>query len=196
MDGTFDDLVQDLDEKFQFNTKSKNLALSYESLRDVRLTTTPNENYIGKVPKPLSDFFKHYYETIKTDSDITFTELDVNTSQYSRFFKLYQRIVQKLFFDYCFVKGLDFFDFEIQKDIHFVDSFKTISFDYPESMNFFYITMFLSSSDLFHTVDCALFSEKQDSISTGLPVIVPHSPNSFFTLSNSVPAMIIKVRGA
>ena len=56
--------------------------------------------------------------------------------------------------------------------------------------------MFLSSSDLFHTVDCALFSEKQDSISTGLPVIVPHTLNSFFTLSNSVPAMIIKVRGA
>jgi hypothetical protein len=196
MDGLLEKLADDLDEKFQFNTKSKNTALSYESLLDVRLSTTHRGNYVGGVPRPLSDFFKHYYETIKTDSDITFTELDINTSQYSKFFKLYERIVQKLFFDYCFVKGLNFFDFEIQKDIYFVDKFKTISFDYPESMNFFYITLFLSLGDTCHTVDCDLFNDTEDTIATGLPVIVPHSPNSFFTLSNSVPAMIIKVRGA
>ena len=93
-----------------------------------------NENYIGKVPTPLSDFLKHYYETIIKWIVIqqTLTAVRCRVHKTGTSFKLYQRIVQDFegFFDYCFVKGLDSNEFlEIQKDdVHFIDG-QDFSFD-------------------------------------------------------------------
>jgi len=196
MEGLFEDFIIKLNQKFSFSLDSTNVAIDLKSLSDVFWSRTAQNNYVGRIPLALSDFFKHYYEAIKTNKVITFNELDVETSEYSSFFKVYQRILEKLFFDYCLVKGLSFSDYEIEKDIHFCENFKNISFNYLESMNIFYIVMFLSLDDGAHIVDCDLFSEKQDSIANGLPIIIPHSPDFYFNLSINAPAMIIKVRGA
>lgn len=196
MDGLFEELSGKLHGNFSFSVDSKNLAINLDSLSKIRLSSTAQSNYVGRVPLALSDFFKNYFEKIKTKENIVFNELDVDTSSHCSFFKVYQRIVEKLFFDYCLVKGLKFSDYDIQKDIYFYNDFKKISFDYLESMSIFYIVMFLSLDKDAHDADCDLFSEKKDCIANGLPLIVPHSPDFYLNLSNSVPAMIIKVQGA
>ena len=195
MDGLFEDLASKLQGKLSFNTNSKNLAISLESLSDIPLSRTFHNNYVGKIPFALSDFFKNYYEKIKTNQNITFNESDIDTSSYSSFFKLYKRIIEKLFFDYCIIKGLNFSDYELEKDIYFYHDFNNFSFDYSESMYVFYIVMFLSLDADAHVVDCDLFNDRRESIATGLPLITPHSPEIYLGLDSSVPAMIIKVKG-
>jgi hypothetical protein len=196
MDGLFEELANKLGEKFNFTVDAKNVGIDLESLGKLTLSNTFRGNYVGKVPLPLSDFFRNYYKAIKTDNDILFNESDIETSLHCKFFKVYQRIVEKLFFDYCLIKGLKFSDYEIQKDIYFYNNLKTISFDYSQSMDIFYIVMLLNLEKDCETVNFDLLREDEEPMGNGIPIIIPHAPNFYFNLKNSAPAMIIKVQGA
>lgn len=197
MEGIFENLTSSLNDEFSFTTQSTNVSINIKDVLQIFWSCTAYDNYVASIPVALRDFFKHYYEAIKTNEIITFNESDILTSEHSVFFKLYLRILEKLLFDYCLFKGLNFSDYEIEKEIHFYEDFRSVSFRYTESMNMFYFVMFLSMDANAHAVDCDLFNEKQDTIANGLPVIIPHAPNAYFNLSEkSVPAMIVKVRGA
>ena len=198
MEGFFESLTCKLGEDFSYNDNSRNIAIDLEDHSKVLWSRTKHNNYIAKMPMPLVDFFTHYYNAIKTNQAFTFTESDIATSEHSVFFRVYQRILEKLFFDYCLINGLNFCDYVIEKEIHFYENFRNVSFDYADSMNLFYFVMLLSLDDGdAHNVDCSLFGEEKDIVANGLPLLIPHAPHTYFHLSDkTAPAMIVKVQGA
>jgi len=192
-----EDLARLSTHKTLTNTTFVKPSLSGDTLKFLNLTYLPSGLIGGTLPNELRDFLKEYFNFLvnSNDSDVHCTEADIISSEFSCSLRFYLRCVEKLFFDYCLYKGLNFKNYEVIPEFFINKEFSSFNFNYEESMYNFYIIMFLDQSEPDVKVLYEPFLGASLPLANNVPFIFSHTSDSYFCVPEKIPAMIVKVKG-
>jgi len=180
------------------NSKFPLPPLTLDTIKFIKLNPLPFGGFTqGTLPKEQRNFLLEYFNFLinSHDSDIHLTEEDIHNSEFSANLRFYFRCLEKLLFDFCLYKGLNFKDYQIQTEINLFKDFDSFVFDYKDSMYNFYIFMLLKKDEPCVDVLFDPFSPETIALATGIPFIVSSTPDLYFSTREKIPAIMIKVKG-
>lgn len=193
MTSVLKDLQDKLVKEYFFDSAFERPLISLEALRALKLTELPYSFYASSLPPDLIRFFSIYLEQLKLTEDIVINSSDVEESEFSTCFKAYSRCLEKLFFDFCMVKGLKFTNYTIEPEYYVYFNFNKLVYNYSESMYNFFILNFISSD--FNSIKISPSNSSSLSLAQGLPIILNNSCDLFFEVEEPTPVIIVKVKG-
>lgn len=189
-------LEETLTSRYNINKNFKYFPFDLELLKVLNLSQLTSTLFAGNIPSELQTFLESYFSSINNGESFCVTEQDITESTYSFALKCYLRCLDKLFSDYCMLKGLSFKDYSIEHSF-FVESNNTyFSYNYNESMYNYYIYMLFNPEETFTDVAFDPFNPQcKRPLGNGVPVIVPNHSDFFLSWSQPTTAVIIKIKG-
>ena len=188
-------LEEELQSDFNFDQGWDKLALNNDCVTRLTRSYLPFGLVACNLPYALIKFFLTYTNALDQKELCTFNEQDIRESCHSRCLQGYIRCLEKFFFDHCMHTGLDFKNYQIEEELHFIPNFRELNYRYEEGLVAFYFVMILSTDRDIFPLRCSPDPRSVLDLGKGLPILLENSPGRCLKSADEISAMIVKVKG-